>query len=120
MKFHTVTIGDKDVNFRLTSADAEAIEDKSKSPILDFITNVTMTNCVTTLMYMRKSEIPNFSKRDAQNLFDELADNDFALETIYKEIIFPTCVVSGLLTMADLNKALTRIEEAKTEQATEE
>lgn len=120
MKFHTVTIGDKDVNFRLTSSDCETIEDKAKMPILDFMTNVSMTNCVTLLMYMRRSEIPNFSKKDANALFDELADNDFALEKIYTDIVFPTGVVSGLLTQADLTKALSMVDKAKDGQATEE
>lgn len=102
MKYFTKEIGGKEVNFRLTSQDSVAIEDKAKEPLQKYIQEVSNTRCVNLLRYLRKGEVPNFSMEDSHKLFDELVDEGYSLEKIYLEIIFPALVTSGLLTQSNL------------------
>lgn len=104
MKFLTIKLEDKDLEFRLTSSDAIDIEKKNNTPLQKYIQQVSNTNCVNLLKYMRRSRIPNFSDKDANELFDQLVDEGYSLESIYLKIIFPACVVSGVITQKDMDK----------------
>lgn len=76
-----------------------------------------MKNICTLLRYFRKGggEV-NFSDEDSYNFFDELADNDFALEDIQTKIILPTLQVSGLLTKSDLDNIMAKVEKVQATQ----
>lgn len=119
MRNHVIDLNGKEIEFRLTSEDMVKIEEKNKVKLLDYIQDYSITTIINLLWYMRKGADRNFAKEDANRLFDELADNDWALEDIMKKIIFPTCQVSGLLTKSDLNKVLNKMEDLQETQATQ-
>lgn len=114
MKYHTIEIDGTEYNFRLTSQDAIKIEENCKVKLLDYITDYSMTAIVNLLYFMRRGAEQGFTKQEAYEFFDELADHDWALEDIIKKIILPTAKVSGLLKKSDL----TKIDEAM-DQATQ-
>lgn len=118
MRTHTIELNGKEYEFRLTSEDILKIEEKTKTKILDYIQDYALTTIINLLYYMRKGVDQHFTKEEANKLFDELADNDMALEDIMKKIIFPCCQVSGLLTKSDLMKVLEKMD-SKDEQATQ-
>ncbi len=103
MKYHTIELEGQEVEFRLASSDCLEIEKKTGKAMQEYIQSVSNTSCVNLLKYMRRSKVPTFSEKDANALFDTLIDNDYSLEKIYMDIIFPTCVVSGLLTQSNLD-----------------
>lgn len=111
MKFFVKQIGDKEYNFRLTSADVSELEKKAGKNIQEYIMDISFDRCITLLRYLRKSSASTFSLTEAQTFVDELVDEGFSLETIYTEIIFPACVESGILTEADRNKIMEAITE---------
>ena len=118
MRTHSIDINGKEYEFRLTSEDCIKIEEKTKVKLLDYLQDYAFTTVINLLYYMRKGVQQNFSKDDAYKLFDELADQDWAIEDIMKKIIFPTAQVSGLLTKSDLNKVLERMDNPE-DQATQ-
>lgn len=120
MKYHTIDLNGKEINLRLTSADAVQLEKKTNTKLLDLINDYSMKNTCLLLRYFRKGggEV-NFSEEDSYNFFDELADNDYALEDIQTKVILPTLQVSGLLTKSDLDNVMKQVEVAKV-QATQQ
>lgn len=117
MKFHTITVGEKDINLRLTSSDAVQLEKKSNTKLLDLINDYSMSNICRLLRYFRRGGGDvNFSDEDSYNFFDELADNGYALEDIQTKVILPTLQVSGLLTKGDLENVMKKVEETKATQ----
>lgn len=117
MKYHTIELEGKDVNFRLSSSDILEIEKKSGVPMQEYIKQASNGHCVNLLKYMRRSSVPNFSDKDANDLYDTLVDNDYSLESIYMDIILPTCVVSGLLTQSNLDDLKAAMEDPERVQA---
>ena len=120
MRYHTIELENEDIQFRLTSSDCIEIEKKTGKPVQEYIQNVSNTACVTLLKYMRRSTNPTFSEKDANALFDKLVDNDYSLESIYMDIILPTCVVSGLLTKSNLDELKSAMADPETIQAMRE
>lgn len=116
MRFHTIELNGREVNFRLTSQDCVKIEEQCKVKLLDYITDYSMTTIINLLYFMRRGAEQGFTKNEAFDLFDELADAEWSLEKIIKEIILPTAMVSGLLKKSDLMK----VTEAMDNQATQE
>ena len=112
MNYHTIKLNDQEINFRLKSGHIKEIETKTGKSVLEALQSVSMINCLLMLKYMRRSEVSNFSDDDASNLYDELVDNGYSLQTIYTDIIFPTGVVSGLLTQSDLDAIKAEIAQA--------
>lgn len=115
MRYHTIELNGQELNFRLTSSDAAKIEENCKVKLLDYLTDYSVTAIVNMLHFMRRGADKGFTKQDAYDLFDELADADWAVQDIIKDIILPTAQVSGLLKRSDLEKA----EKAMDEQATQ-
>lgn len=106
MNYFIYELEGEELKFRLTSADCLEIEDKYKTKLLDYIQDYSMTAIITMLRYMRKSDVPNFSRTDACNLFDKLINNGLTFEDILMKIIYPTAVVSGFLKQSDLNNMM--------------
>lgn len=101
------------IKFRLTSGEAINMEEKTKTKLLDYIQDYSITNIVTTLMYLRRFEIPNFSKKDATDLFDKLVDNDYTLEQIVYDVIYEAMVASGFLKKEELEEMKKTVLEAQ-------
>ena len=117
MKYFTIDLNGKDINFRLTSQDSIKIEKTYNVKPFDYIQDYSITTIINLLRYMRRGGgEPSFSQDDAEKFFDELVDNEWSLEKIVKEIIMPTCQVSGLLTKSDLQRIL---EEEENQKATQ-
>lgn len=118
MKYHTIDLNGNEINLRLTSLDATNIEKKANKSILEIISEASMKNtCMLLRYFVRGGGKTNFSEEDSYNLFDELADSGYALETIQTEIILPTLQVSGLLTKSDLENILAKVESSKATQS---
>ena len=111
MNYYTFTLDGEDIKLRLTSADSVEIEKKTGVKLLDFIQDYSITTVTTLLRYMRRSDVPNFSEKDAFKLYDKLVDNNYTLEDIVFKIIYETCVVSGFLKKSDLEEMMTFKEE---------
>lgn len=117
MRYHTIELDGKEYNFRLQADEIESIEKTLKVKILDYIQDYSVITIIYLLQRMWKPEDKHkVSHEEAIELFDTLVDNDYAIESIAKQIIWPTCVVSGLLTQSDLNKALKKAEEQATQR----
>lgn len=117
MKCFTFELNGREISLRLTSQDSIKIEDTYKVKLLDYIQDYSIKTIVNLLRYMRKGGGEQaFSQEDAQKFFDELVDNDWAIQTIVEKIIMPTCQVSGLLTQGDLQMIQDRKEELKATQ----
>ena len=120
MRFHSIELEGKQIDFRLTSSACLEIEKKTGMAVQDYIRNASNTSCVNLLRYMRKSSDPGFSEKDANDLFDLLVDNDYVLETIYMDIILPTCVVSGLFSQSNLDELKASMKDPEAIQAMRE
>ena len=110
MNYFTYELEGEELKFRLTSGDCLEIEEKYKTKLLDFIQDYSMTAIITILRYMRKSDIPTFSKNDACALYDKLTDAGLTMEDILFKIIYPTACVSGFLKKSDLDEILEKKE----------
>ena len=102
MNYYIITLNGEDIKLRLTSADSVEIEKQTGVKLLDFIQDYSITTITTLLKYMRRSDVPNFSEKDAFVLYDRLIDNGYTLEDIVFKVIYETCVVSGFLKKSDL------------------
>ncbi len=120
MKYHTIELNGEEINLRLTSADAVQLEKKTNTKLIDLISDYSMSTICLLLRYFRRGGgTPSFSEDDAYKFFDELADNDYAIEDIQTKVILPTLQVSGLLTKSDLEDIMTKVE-ANKNQATQD
>lgn len=121
MKYHTIDLNGEEINLRLTSADAVQLEKKTNTKLLDLISDYSMgTICLLLRYFRRGGGVPNFSEQDSYKFYDDLADNDYAIEDIQTKIILPTLQVSGLLTKSDLENILKKAKSVKIQQATQE
>ncbi len=113
MRYHTIELNGRELNFRLTADEMESIEKKLNVKLLDFMQDYSITATLYMLQTMwKKEDGKKASHQEAVDLFDELVDDGWALRKICEDIIWKTCVVSGLLTESDLNKALKSGEQA--------
>ena len=109
MRYHTIEVNGKEMHFRLTVDEIESIEKRNNVKMLDYIQDYSITTMVFLLQNMYKEEgRGKLSHSEAQDLLEELFDNDYSLQRVEEEIILPCCAVSGLLTKSDLNKVLNR------------
>lgn len=117
MKYFTFELNGKEVNMRLTSQDSIKIEETYKTKLLDYIQDYSIKTIVNLLRFMRRGGgDKSFSQDDAEEFFDELVDEGWAIQSIIEKIIMPTCVASGLLTPSDLQMIEDKKEELKATQ----
>lgn len=105
----------KEIKLRLKSLDCIEIEKKTGKKMLDLIQDYSMNTIIMLLKYMRRSEQPQFSEKDACDLYDALIDNGYNIETILSDVVYEGLVASGFLTKEDLAKmkeATVEIQEA--------
>lgn len=120
MNYHIIELNGKEIKFRLKSKDSIEIERKYGKSVIDLIGDPSMTSVITLLKYMRRGEISNFSDENTYELYDSLVDNNYVMETILTEILYPTLVVSGFLKKEDMDEALANIENKKSSDKNQE
>ena len=115
MKYYEFELEGETIKLRLTSNDCIEIEKKTGAKLLDYIQDYSMQTIITLLMYMRRSSIPNYSLKDASELYDRLIDSeDFGnMESIIYDVIFEGLVVSGFLKKEQLESLKNRKDEKK-------
>lgn len=55
-------------------------------------------------MYMRRFEIPNFSQKEASQLYDKFIDNEYSMQDVVFKVIYEGLVVSGVMTKGELSQ----------------
>ena len=106
----------KELKLRLVSSDMKLIEKFTQMSLLDYVSNPTITMMTTMLRYMMRANIPNYSEKDADKLYDELVDAGLTMENIYLDIIMETLVVSGFMKKEDLETRKSNTQEQKEEK----
>ena len=106
----------KELKLRLVSSDMKLIEKFTGMSLLDYVSNPTITMMTTMLRYMMRANIPNYSEKDADKLYDELVDAGLTMENIYLDIIMETLVVSGFMKKEDLDTMKSNTQEQKEEK----
>ena len=104
MKYYEIELNGETIKLRLTSSDSMAIEKKTGIKLLDFVQDYAITTVVTLLMYMRRSDVPNFSEKDATKLYDDLIDAGYTLKDILYDVIYEALAVSGFLSQEELKE----------------
>ena len=103
----------KILKLRLVSGDMKLIEKTTGASLLDYVSNPTITMMTNMLRYMNRPNIPNFSEKDADKLYDELVDAGLTMENIYLDIIMETLVVSGFMKKEELDEMKNKTEEER-------
>lgn len=113
MKYYEIDLNGETIKFRLTTADAVTLESKTNTKMMDLIMDYSHTTIATMIRYLRRSEIDNFSDKDAYALIDKLIDNGYTIERIVYDIIFEALVVSGFLTKEQLEEVKAELKTAQ-------
>lgn len=104
MKYYEIDLNGETIKFRLTTADAVTLESKTNTKMMDLVMDYSHTTIATMIRYLRRSEVDNFSDKDAYALIDKLIDNGYTIERIVYDIIFEALVVSGFLSKEQLEE----------------
>lgn len=113
MKYFEVELNGETIKLRLTSSDSVEIEKKTGKSILDLVDEYSVTTVVMFLKYMRRSEIPQFSEKDAYELYDKFIDNGYTMEQLIFDVIYEALCVSGFFKkekLAELKKQLEEVD----------
>ena len=113
MKYYEIDLNGETIKFRLTTADAVTLESKTNTKMMDLVMDYSHTTIATMIRYLRRSELDNFSDKDAYALIDKLIDNGYTIERIVYDIIFEALVVSGFLTKEQLEEVKKELKEAQ-------
>ena len=113
MKYYEIDLNGETIKFRLTTADAVTLESKTNTKMMDLVMDYSHTTIATMIKYLRRSELDNFSDKDAYALIDKLIDNGYTIERIVYDIIFEALVVSGFLTKEQLEEVKKELKEAQ-------
>lgn len=113
MKYYELELNGRTIRLRLTSGDCMVIEDKSKTKMLKYIQDSSISTLTNLLMYMVRSSDPTFNIKQAGALFDELVDAGYTIETILYDVIYEGLVVSGFLTKDQLEEIKMEKEDIK-------
>ena len=121
MKYYEIELNEEIIKLRLTSNAICEIEKKSNKSILDIMREVTQTNIVNLLMHMRRFEFPNYSQKEANELYDKFIDNGYTMQEIVFKVIYEGLVVSGVMTKEELQqlKDVMEIKEKKVKKQIE-
>ena len=115
MKFFEVELNGETIKLRLTSSDSVEIEKKTGKSILDLIDEYSITTIVMFLKYLKRSELPQFSDKDAYELYDKFIDNDYTMEKILFDVIYEALCVSGFFKRERLEELKKQLEEVDKE-----
>ena len=95
---------EKEIGLRLTYLECENIEKQFNCTLIEYVQQSSITSIINLLMYMRKGAGETFTKNMAYSLYDELVDAGYTIESMLMEIIYPTLVVSGVLSQKDFEE----------------
>lgn len=110
MKSYEIELNGETIRLRLRSMDICEIEEKNNNKsIVELIRDVSQKTIIMFLMYMRRFEIPNYSKKDASELYDKFIDNDYSMQDVLFNVIYEGLVVSGVMTKGELENLKTVI-----------
>lgn len=109
----------KILKLRLVSSDMKTIEKTTKTKLLDYVADYSITAITNLLRYMSRPAIPNFSEKDAETLYDELVDSGLTIENIVQDVIMETLVVSGFMKKEELDEVKEVARERKKEKLEE-
>lgn len=104
MRYYELELNGETIKLRLTSEAITEIEKKNNKSILELMKEVTQTNLVMFLMYMRRFELPNYSQKEANQLYDKFIDNDYSMQDVLFKVIYEGLVVSGVMTKGELEQ----------------
>lgn len=104
MKYYELELNGEIIKLRLTSEAIMEIEKKNNKSILELMKEVTQTNIIMFLMYMRRFDIPNYSQKEASELYDKLIDNEYTMQDVLFKVIYEGLVVSGVMTKGELSQ----------------
>lgn len=104
MKYYEIDLNGETTKLRLTSELIMEIEKKNNKSILEIMKDISQTNIIMLLMYMRRFEIPNFSQKEASQLYDKLIDNEYSMQDVVFKVIYEGLVVSGVMTKGELSQ----------------
>ena len=104
MKCYEIELNGEIIKLRLTSELIIEIEKKNNKSILEIMKDVSQTNIIMLLMYMRRFEIPNFSQKEASQLYDKFIDNEYSMQDVVFKVIYEGLVVSGVMTKGELSQ----------------
>jgi hypothetical protein len=113
MRYFELELDGETIKLRMTTENSQLVEKKTGKGLFDLVQDMSVTNIVTLLMYLRRGETPNFSEKETFALCDKLIDNDYTYEKIMMEVIFEALVVSGFLSKEQLEEAKAMKEEVK-------
>ncbi len=113
MKYFELELDGETIKLRMTTENSQLVEKKTGKGLFDLVQDMSVTNIVTLLMYLRRGETPNFSEKETFALCDKFIDNGYTYEKIMMEVIFEALVVSGFLSKEQLEEAKTLKEEVK-------
>lgn len=111
MKYYELELEGETIKLRLTSSDSVTIEEKTGKRLLDYMQDYSINTVITLLMYMRRSSVPNFSKKDATELYDKLVDNGYTLKEILYDVVYEGLAVSGFLSQEELKELKSKVKD---------
>lgn len=103
MKYFTFELKGNDINMRLNSSACEQIEKTYNCTLIDYVQQGSITSIITLLQHMRTGADAKFTKNMTYGFYDELVDEGYTIEKILMEIIYPTLVISGVLSQEDFD-----------------
>ena len=104
MKCYEIELNGEIIKLRLTSEAIMEIEKKNNKSVSEIMKDVSQTNIIMLLMYMRRFEIPNYSQKEASQLYDKFIDNEYSMQDVVFKVIYEGLVVSGVMTKGELSQ----------------
>lgn len=104
MKYYEIELNGEIIKLRLTSELIMEIEKKNNKSIIEIMKDISQTNIIMLLMYMRRFEIPNYSQKEASQLYDKFIDNEYSMQDVVFKVIYEGLVVSGVMTKGELSQ----------------
>ena len=104
MKCYEIELNGENIKLRLTREAIMEIEKKNNNSILEIMKDISQTNIIMLLMYMRRFEIPNYSQKEASQLYDKFIDNEYSMQDVVFKVIYEGLVVSGVMTKGELSQ----------------
>lgn len=104
MKYYEIELNGETIKLRLRSNDIIEMEKKANKSILDLMKEVSQFNIINFLMYMRRFEKPNYSQKEASELYDMFIDNEYSMQDVLFKVIYEGLVISGVMTKGELEQ----------------
>ena len=104
MKCYEIELNGENIKLRLTSELIMEIEKKNNKSIIEIMKDISQKNINMLIMYMRRFEIPNYSQKEASQLYDKFIDKEYSMQDVVFKVIYEGLVVSGVMTKGELSQ----------------